>query len=139
LGETVQFAIYYNIFIDPAPVIAGAENSLDPPKGDVNITEYFCNDAVLYTNTTTCFPPTTAAYKLTVTTQDPTASINFGIPAAQYQTVGIVFTLDGTNGVASFDGLDTATSVISPEPASILLVGLFFVAGGYKLRRQHQN
>lgn len=136
-GDVMQFAIYYNIFIDPAPVIVGARNSLDPPAGDVNITEYFCNDAILYPGTTSCFPPTTAAYSLTVTTASPTNSITFGNPARVSQTVGIVFTLDGTNGVASFDGLDSGTAVqVSPEPASFLLVGLVVAAGGYKLRKR---
>lgn len=139
-NEIMKFAVYYNIFIDPAPVIVGADNSLDPPVGNVSITEYFCNDSVLYPNTTSCFPPTASAYSLTVTTQNPTASITFATPATQYQTVGIVFTLDGTNGTASFDGLDSGTIVtITPEPASAFLVGLFVLAGGYKLRKQRQN
>ena len=143
-GDVVKFAVYYNIFIDPAPVISGADNSLDPPVGNVNVTELFCNDSVLYPGTTSCFPPTSPAYSLTVTTASPTASITFATPAAVYQTVGIIFTLDGTNGLASFDGFSTSTTTnttttITPEPASTLLVGLFLLAGGYKLKKQRQS
>jgi hypothetical protein len=140
-GDVVKFAIYYNIFIDPAPVIGDSRLSLDPPMGDVSITEFFCNDSTLYSGATSCFPPTSPAYTLTVTTQKPTGSIIFGSPALVSQQVGIVFTLDGTKGVASFDGLDTGTDVtsITPEPASVCLVGFFLLAAGYKLRKQRQN
>lgn len=136
-GDIVQFAIYYNIFIDPAPVIPGANTHLDPPVGNVSISEYFCNDSILYPGTTSCFPPTSPAYSLTVTTAAPDASITFNPPATQYETVGIVFTLNGLTGIASFDGLDTNTDVtIAPEPASFALVGLFMLAGGYKLKKR---
>ncbi len=136
-GDIVQFAIYYNIFIDPAPVIPGADTHLDPPAGNVSVTEYFCNDSVLYPNTTSCFPPTSTAYSLTVTTASPDASVTFNPPATQYETVGIVFTLNGLTGIASFDGLDTDTVVnIAPEPASFALVGLFMLVAGYKLKRR---
>jgi len=136
-GDIVQFAIYYNIFIDPAPVIPGADSHLDPPVGNVSITEYFCNDSVLYPGTTSCFPPTSPAYSLTVTTASPNASVTFNPPATQYETVGLVFTLNGLTGVASFDGLDANNDVtIAPEPASFALVGLFMLVGGYKLKKR---
>jgi hypothetical protein len=137
-GEIVRFAIYYRIFIDPAPVIAGANSSLDPPQGNVNITEYFCNDSFLDQGQTTCFPPTSTAYSLTVTTANRTASINFATPAQSFETVGLIFTLDGTNGPASFDGLDTTSNVVTPEPASLLLVGLFLAGGAYRARRRRR-
>ncbi len=136
-GDIVQFAIYYNIFIDPAPVIPGANTHLDPPVGNVSITQYFCNDSILYPNTTSCFPPTSTAYSLTVTTASPDASVTFTPPATQYETVGIVFTLNGLTGIASFDGLDTNTLVnVAPEPASFALVGLVMLFGGYKLKKR---
>jgi hypothetical protein len=137
-GEIVQFALYYNIFIDPAPVIAGANSSLDPPHGDVSITQYFCNDAILYQGQTSCFPPNATAYSLTVTPDSPIASIDFSTPAYSFETVGIVFTLDGTNGPASFDGLDTTSNVITPEPASTLLIAVFMAGGLYRTRRRRR-
>jgi hypothetical protein len=136
-GDIVQFAIYYNIFIDPAPVIPGASTHLDPPVGNVSITEYFCNDSVLYPGNTSCFPPTSPAYSLTVTTASPDASITFNPPAMQTQTVGVIFTLNGLTGIASFDGLETDTAVAAaPEPASFALVGLVMLFGGYKLKKR---
>ena len=131
----MQFAIYYRIFIDPAPVIAGAHSSLDPPAGDVNITQYFCNDSILDQGQTTCFPPTSTAYALTVTTANPNASVEFAPPAQSFETTGIIFTLTGP---ASFDGFDTSSNVITPEPASAALVGLFLAGGAYSTRRRRR-
>jgi hypothetical protein len=143
-GEIIQFAIYYNIVIDPAPVIPGADTHLDPPVGNVSITEYFCNDLTLQSPAHVCFPGESPAYSLTVTTAAPNASVTFHPPATNFQTVEILFTLDGTHGTASFDGLDTNTLVadasIAPEPASLFLVGFFFlVAGGYRLKQQRNS
>ena len=137
-GDIVQFAIYYTIVIDPAPVIPGADTHIDPPEGNVNVTSYFCNDSLLREATSySCVAPSSKPYSLTVTTASPNASITFNPPATQYETVGIVFTLNGTNGIASFDGMDADTSVASaPEPASFGLVGLFIAAAGYKLKRR---
>ncbi len=139
-GDIIQFAIYYNIAIDPAPVIPGADTHLDPPSGNVSITQYFCNDSVLYPGTTSCFPSSFPVYSLTVTTASPNASVTFNPPAQHFETVGVIFTLDGTNGPASFDGLDSNTTTTAlPEPASLLLVGLFMVAGGgYKLNQRRK-
>ena len=77
------------------------------------------------------FPPTAPVYDLTVTTANPTGSITFNPPAMQFQTVGIVFTLDGTNGLASFDEPVPVTQVTTPEPAYTLLFGLLLIVGGY--------
>jgi hypothetical protein len=72
-----------------------------------------------------------------VTTASPDASVTFTPPATQYETVGIVFTLNGLTGIASFDGLDTNTLVnVAPEPASFALVGLVMLFGGYKLKKR---
>jgi uncharacterized membrane protein len=72
-----------------------------------------------------------------VTTASPNASVTFNPPATQYETVGLVFTLNGLTGVASFDGLDANNDVtIAPEPASFALVGLFMLVGGYKLKKR---
>ncbi len=136
-GDVVQFAIYYNIAIDPAPVIPSADNHLDPPVGDVTVSEFFCNDSVLYVGATNCFPTSDKLYTLTVTTANPNNSITFNPPATSFQTVEILFTLDGTQSLAAFDGLDTTDNVTTPEPASALLVGLSFLAGcGVYLKRK---
>ena len=136
-GQTVQFEIDYDIFIDPAPVITGDDMGLDV-TGSVQVTEYFCND-VSYVGNGLCLG-STPALSLSVGTPDTglpeNASIVFAHPATVSQYVGIVFTLKGGAGGASFEGLDTA-SVISgvPEPASAagFLAGVLALAGGYRL------
>jgi hypothetical protein len=141
LGQIVQFEVDYTIFIDPAPVIGGADDSLDPPTGNVTASEFFCND-LRYVYSGSC--QNGSPYKLSVGTPSTglpySASISFGNSAKQFQTVGILFTLDGTDGVSSFDGLDTDTQlVITPEPVSAMLTGLFLVAGGCGFRKQRRS
>ena len=142
-GQTVQFEIDYDIFIDPAPIITGDDMRLDV-TGSVAVTEFFCND-VSYVGSGLCLGSTPAP-SLSVGTPDTgfplTNSIVFAHPATVSQYVGIVFTLKGGAGGASFDGLDSA-SIISgiPEPASAagFLVGVLALAGGYRLKRQRNR
>jgi MYXO-CTERM domain-containing protein len=138
-GDVIQFEILYQIFIDPAPVIPGAKLSIDP-SGNVDVTEYFCNDSNLSTSPSfSCFPPVAPPpYSISVTPTSPTATITFAIPAQIYETVAIVFTLDGTNGLATLDGADTDTFV-SPEPASLWLLGLAVLAGAAGLRKYRRS
>ena len=137
-GQIVKFEIDYNILIDPAPVLGGGDLSLDPPSGNVVVTEYYCNDSI-YVYTGTCFGSTVNT--LSVGTLPPfslTASITFPDPAQRFQATGILFTLDGTNGPSQFDGLESTLTVLDavPEPRTTLLMSLLLLAGGYKLRKQ---
>lgn len=139
-GQTVQFEIDYDIFIDPVPEITGDNMGLDV-TGSVQVTEYFCND-VSYVGNGLCLG-STPAVSLSVGTPDTglplTNSIVFAHPATVSQYVGIVFTLKGGTGGASFDGLNSASIVTGvPEPASAagFLVGILALAGGYRLKRQ---
>jgi len=133
-GQTLQFEIDYDLVVDPAPIITGDKLKIDPPQGDVTITEYFCND-LTYMYTGSCefgFQP----QSLTVGSPDSNypsqASIAFDPPATTQQ-VGILFTLVGGANGASFDSLDSSSTVeegsfvvSTPEPpaAASLLVGL---------------
>jgi hypothetical protein len=139
-GQVVQFEIDYNILIDPAPIVDGADFSVDPPSGNVVITGFFCNDSQ-YVYSGSCFG--SSVETLTVGTQaplSPTASITFVNPATRFEEVGILFTL---NGPASFDGLDATSSVlnITPEPgtAASLILGLLAIAGGCRLKKPRKR
>jgi hypothetical protein len=145
-GQTVQFEIDYDLFIDPAPIITGDKLGLDPPTGNVVVTEYFCND-VSYVGGGLCLGSRPAP-SLTVGTPGTgfpsSASIVFNPPAMVSEEVGIVFTLTGGTTGASFDGLDSTSVVLyaAPEPpaaASLSLgIGLLAVAivGRRRARRQ---
>jgi hypothetical protein len=140
-GQTVSFEIDYQMVIDPAPIVTGGDLRLDPPSGDVTITEFFCND-LTYVPTGVCIGRNPD--QLQVTTANPVASIVFPDPANKSQQVGIVFTLVGGANGASFDGLTADSTVVSlttPEPASGagILLGLLTLAGGYKLRKRRNN
>jgi len=147
-GTIVKFEIDYNILIDPAPIITGGDLGLDPPSGNVTITEYFCND-LQYVFSGFCFatiPTASTPQTLQVGTQATglplKKSIVFNPPAFNFQDVGIVFTLDGTNGTSTFDSLDNNTVVVAvPEPASaaVFVFGLLALGGGYKLRKQRSH
>jgi len=145
-GQTVQFEIDYDIVIDPSPIITGGDMSLDPPTGDVIVTQRYCNDVAYEFQTGTCLgglPPETLTVGTPGTGFPSSASITFVHPATTSENVGILFTLTGGATGASFDGLDS-TSIISgvaPEPASAasLLFGLLALGGGYKLRKQRNN
>jgi MYXO-CTERM domain-containing protein len=131
-GQTLQFEIDYDLVVDPAPIITGDKLKLDPPTGDVTVTEYFCND-LTYTYTGSCefgFQPESLTVGTPSSGYPSDASITFNPPATTQQ-VGILFTLIGGANGASFDGLDSASTVESgsfvvatPEPpasASLLL------------------
>jgi hypothetical protein len=144
-NETVQFEIDYDIVIDPAPIITGGRLRLDPPTGDVTVTEFFCNDTQ-YIGGGLCLG-SIPAQSLTVGTPGTnfpdTASISFDPTAKVSQQVGIVFTLNGGVTGASFDGLDSVSVVVvsAPEPATApgLLLGLLALAAGYKLKKQRNR
>jgi hypothetical protein len=146
LGEIVQFEIDYSIVIDPAPVISRSGMRIDPPTGSVTVAEYVCSD-VSYVYTGLCLggSPETLKVGTPPTGFPDSVSVNLAHPAGTSQGIGLLFTLDGTNGVSTFDGLDTSSTFITlgdvPEPASasILAVGLLALGAGYKLRKQRQR
>jgi hypothetical protein len=143
-GQTVQFEIDYNLIIDPAPIITGGDMNLDPPSGNVTVTEYFCNDvSYIYTGFCSGSLPETLTVGTAASGFPSSATIVFAKPALTSQAVGILFTLNGGTSGASFDGLDSTSQVLSlsPEPASAagLLAGLLTLAGGYKLRKRRNR
>ncbi len=137
-GQTVQFEIDYDIFIDPTPVITGDNLGLDV-SGSVSITEYFCNDQQYFGNGQCLGGPAQSLTVVSNNGQPAQASITFNPPASTSQEVGIVFTLVGGANGASFQGLDSESIVVvAPEPASMAftLFGFVALAGGYKLRKR---
>jgi hypothetical protein len=127
-GQTASYFINYSYFIDPGPILEGAELTLDP--GNVTITQFFCNDMNLVSPgpSPSCAsvnrdqplgPPQT----LTVTTGNPNASIVFNPPALQFGSIETEIALDGTDGPANFDSISSSLRVIdsAPEPATCAL------------------
>jgi hypothetical protein len=142
-GEIVEFEIDYNILIDPAPVIPQGKLSVDPPSGDVTITQYYCNDKP-YEGSGYCLGGLAPILQVgTPETGLPySATITFSKPVTTSQGTGILFTLEGLNGKPStFDGVDSTSTLVyldTPEPApwACLILGLSFLGAGYKPRKQ---
>lgn len=144
-GTTVQFEIDYQIVIDPAPILSGGDLQFDPPKGDVTVTEYFCND-IPYSYTGLCLggttPDTLTLHTLSCGSFPCSATITFPDPALKSQQVGLLFTLVGGTTGASFDSLSAdAIVVASPEPVAAggIFVGLLTLGAGYKLRKRNKR
>jgi hypothetical protein len=142
INQTVTFEIDYSMVIDPAPIVTGDNLHIDPPSGDVFVTEYFCNDTS-YIGSGLCsahVPAQSATVGTPASGFPDTVPVTFNPPVTTSQEVGIVFTLIGSSTAgASFDGLDSGSIVsITPEPASAaaFLVGFLALAGGYKLKKQ---
>jgi hypothetical protein len=142
-GTTVTFEIDYSILIDPAPIISGGKLALDPPFGNVKVTEDFCNDSIFFSFQIGCVGgPTNTLQVGTIAPLTLSASTSFNNPALAFQTIGLLFTLDGTNGRSGFDSLDNGSTVVlvgAPEPGSITLLFTGLAAAGYKLRKRRSS
>ena len=142
-GFDLKFEIVYQFTIDPGPIEDGASLSMDPPVGAVTVSQTYCNDGYLQAGA--CVP--NAGETLTVTTQNPFASIIFQHPAQNGGFVTSLFDVNGTNGLASFDSIegtshltDPSSNSYAPEPvsASLALGGLLSIGviGIFKRRRR---
>jgi hypothetical protein len=129
-GDNADYLIFYNFVIDPAPVVEGADLALDPPFGDVNVQQGYCNDSsfTIGEGVPVCIDSAgnlSTPQTLTVTTESPKASKIFNPPALNFGSVRTEIKLDGTSGPAGFDGVTGDATVVdtssTPEPASVIL------------------
>ena len=118
-----------NYTIDPAPVVLGQRIGLDPPTGDVTVTQYYCGAGTFQNliltsggngNCSGTFLGTNS-----VTPSIPLASITFG---TAYSLVDTQALISIGSGGGSFDAL--STTAVLPEPATaglagVALLGLF--------------
>jgi hypothetical protein len=137
-GQTAQYFINYSYFIDPGPIMDDAQLSLIGDPGLTTVTQFFCNDLALIDRgpMPMCVNPTNdrdasaasaaaasgSPQMLQVTTTDPTASIMFSPPAQSFGSIETEIMLDGTNGSTYFGSIVGNLDVVTPEPASIVLV-----------------
>lgn len=123
-----------NYTLDPAPVVLGQTIGLDPPTGDVTVTQYYCGAGtfqnVILTSGGNGNCNGTFLGTNSVTPSTPLASLTFGTAYSLVDTQALI-TIGSGGG--SFDGLSTASSVL-PEPATAGLVSLALL-GLYVKRR----
>ena len=152
-NQPTTYQIQYGFFIDPAPVLDGADLSLDPPMGAVSVTQAYCNDSYL-ANTRSglaCFDPITLSsappFPQTLSVVNPTKlqdSILFNPPATKFAEVQTTITLGADGKPASFDQIIAGTTVTNgtttttPEPSLYFVIasGLFILGGARHLTRR---
>jgi hypothetical protein len=120
-GQTATFDIVYADLVDPAPIEVGATLSLDPPFGDITVTQTYSTP-----------PCQTASVSLTVDTLNPVATVAF--PCALTQ--GTIETDITLVGPAGFDSVGSKLILLAiPELSSWWMVGigLALVAVGRKI------
>ena len=146
-GEDATYVLDWLFVIDAGPHAGGASLGMDPPFGDVTITQYYCLDSNFQNGqtyngsapscTTSLEGTTPDVQTLSVTTDIPndlTDSIIFNPPAEDYANVMTVIQLSGGDNGSGFDSA-SGTSLIDPpasvpEPGSLLLIpGALLVLG----------
>ena len=143
-GQSVTYVIDWLYNIDSGPVTSGASLGMDPPSGDITITQYYCLDSnfengqsyegVAPTCTTSLEGTRPGVQALTVSTTDPNdlcddsgdycASTTFNPPAQAYAEVMTVIQLTGGDDGATFDSVNGSAQIDppAPEPATFLLI-----------------
>lgn len=127
--QTATYVIDWAFDIDAGPIASGASLGMDPPSGDVTITQDYCVDSYISAysaGTPFCYggddstPP--PVQSLSVTPTSPNAEIIFDPAAYDFADVMTIITLVGTDTEGA--GYDTVsgTSAISPEPGTLLLI-----------------
>lgn len=130
-GQTATYVIDWYFEIDGGPVASGADLGMDPPFGNVTITQDYCVDSFMTAyvagNAALCYNLGTAPpiQFLTVTTNAPNASIVFHPPAFDFASVRTIVELTGGTTGAGFDSVTGRSSIApapAPEPRTILLI-----------------
>lgn len=122
--QSVTYNIAYSV--DPPPIIVGEDLFLDPPYGDVRVTERLCLNDVLANSCAFGVP-----LEQGVTPISPVSSVQFPY-AVPFVDVLTTITLNSTPGnPAGFDALQSGTLTnVAPEPGSFLLGAAGIVCGG---------
>ena len=143
-GQTLDFNITYFYTIDPGPVGAGANLGMDPPVGNVVISESICVDS--YFNApfdgTSCSNGD-AVQSLSVNDNDPPVSWTSEIaldPVAKFGAdVEIQVVETGGAEGAGFDSTTAVQTIVNstPEPVSTLLcLGGLIAIGAFRRYRK---
>jgi len=153
-GQTATYFIDWFMVIDPGPFSSEADLGMDPPFGNVSITQAYCPDGVLdgrsscstgfqslslSTLAPPCINPLTGAILPSCSTH-----LNFDPPIANFAFVETTIVLNGSAGPSGFDSLTGSLKIVdpnaTPEPITFFLTGGGLLAAGimrkYKLPRK---
>jgi hypothetical protein len=148
-GTQQTYVIDYTYVIDPGPIGAGMSMTMDPPTGDVVITEDLCIDATFTVSngTTVCQGPNGGIFNAqtlsvdTATVSNETGTTALNPAVAEFETANLQFTFvvggpDADGAISQFGTLQADTMVVDPSAApepltsalsfgGLLAIGLF--------------
>lgn len=134
---TTSVTYFIDYSVDPAPVIGGADLSIDPPMGNASVTQYYCASDVLVNN---CALGTES--QQTVTTSSEVSSIILPNPSSFVDIatdISLVATPGNPASIDAIDALVNTAATAVPEPALFpltgCLLGLLFVGRRAVMRR----
>jgi hypothetical protein len=148
-GQTATYDINYGYFIDSGPISSGADIGMDPPFGNVSITEAICADSIFVQTAGAgpqCEIPNDpfAAQVFSIDDTNPPTSwsnhLNLDPEVTDFANIENTIVLNGgANGPgAGFDSLTATSTVVNPtpEPLTVLTaLGGLLVIGLLRLRR----
>ncbi|MDP9170655.1 MAG: hypothetical protein M3N54_08565 [Acidobacteriota bacterium] len=141
-GQSATYTIDWKFVIDPGPVGSGADLGMDPPFGDVSITQDYCldSDFVVTNGGLSCSGHGNKLQTLFVNVANPTDHRDFQPPANLFGNVMTIIQLNGNTqtGSSGFDAVNTTTSV-TPEPVSLVLALAGLAAIGARRRFKPQG
>jgi hypothetical protein len=134
-GLTANYIIDYSYVIDAGPVGGAADLGMDPPFGNITITQDICADSHLTFSASgepqctvfSDFSVSTVPQTLSVNDTNPptswTAHLDLNPPVLSFATVRNTIHLDGAQGGAGFDSLMSTGTIVNsaPEPMSSAL------------------
>ncbi len=129
-GQTATYDIEYSYFIDAGPVSSGADIGMDPPFGNVSITESICADSVFVSAPAglECEIPIDpfAPQVFSIDDTNPPASwmnhLDLNPRVMSFASIDDTISLDGGTSGAGFDSLKATSTVVdsTPEPMTLL-------------------
>lgn len=147
-GQDATYVVDWLFVIDAGPIAGGASLGMDPPTGDVTVTQYYCLDSIFNDPTYTGSAPTCGpsldgggspdVQMLSVSTPDDlTDTVTFNPPALDLADVMTVIQLTGAMQGAGFDSVNGNSQIdpAAPEPSSFVLIGGALLAAGFLRKR----
>jgi hypothetical protein len=130
-GQTATYDIQYSYFIDAGPVSSGADIGMDPPFGNVSITESICADSIFVQIAGAplqCeipndpFAPQTFSVDDTNPPTSWTNHLDLNPMVMSFASIDDTIFLNGGTDGAHFDNLTATSTVVNPTPEPLTLL-----------------
>jgi hypothetical protein len=128
--QTATYDIEYSYFIDAGPVSSGADIGMDPPFGNVSITESICADSDFVSTDSglQCEIPSDPFAPQTFSVDDTnppvswTNHLDLNPIVMSFANIDDTIFLDGGTSGAGFDNLTATSTVVNPTPEPLTLL-----------------